>query len=170
MNDYKEYMAKKENTTPYEISEVYEKGPRVKGPRSRTDWDFLVYELKKMDITPGEAYRIVAEKKGNTNIRFQWKMMRFTMYVWERLHESEKMFQRPKIDTVREVVSRSRFKAFFRGYYPDLDFDHEKEVKLLNKLIAEKPQQQFLTEGNYYYPGTKKIIPQKVLDRILQIK
>ena len=50
------------------ISEVYEKGPRVKGPRSRTDWDFLVYELKKMDITPGEAYRIVAEKKGNTNI------------------------------------------------------------------------------------------------------
>lgn len=163
-------MARKENTTPYEISEVYEKGPRVKGPRSRTDWDFLVYELKKMDITPGEAYRIVAEKKGNTNIRFQWKMMRFTMYVWERLHESEKMFQRPKIDTVREVVSRSRFKAFFRGYYPDLDFDHEKEVKLLNKLIAEKPQQQFLTEGNFFYPGTKKIIPQKVLDRILSIK
>ena len=164
-------MVKKVNNTPNEISEVYEKGPRVKGPRSRTDWDFLVYELKKMDITPGEAYRIVAEKKGNTNIRFQWKMMRFTMYVWERLYESEKaLMLRPKIDTVREVVSKRRFKDFFRGYYPDLDFDHEKEVKLLNKLIAEKPQQQFFKEGNYYYPGTKKLIPQKVLDRILQIK
>ena len=77
---------------------------------------------------------------------------------------------RPKIDTVREVVSKRRFKDFFRGYYPDLDFDHEKEVKLLNKLIAEKPQQQFLTEGNYYYPGTRKFIPQKDLDRILSIK
>jgi len=160
-------MAKKDNNIPNEISEVYERGPRVKGPRSRTDWDFLVYELKKMDITPGEAYRIIAEKKGNTNIRFQWKMMRFTMYVWERLKESEKMFQRPKIDTVREVVSRRKFKEFFYGYYPDLEFDHDKEVKLLNKLIAEKPQRPFFKEGYYFYPGTKKVIPQKVLDTIL---
>ena len=161
MNDYKECMAKKDNNIPNEISEVYERGPRVKGPRSRTDWDFLVYELKKMDITPGEAYRIIAEKKGNTNIRFQWKMMRFTMYVWERLKESEKMFQRPKIDTVREVVSQRRFKDFFRGYYPDLDFDHEKEVKLLNKLIAEKPQQQFLTKEITIIQGLKSSFPRR---------
>ena len=163
-------MVKKEIDNPAWIHEILERGPRVKGPKSRTDWDFLVYELKKMEISPGEAYRIIAEKKGNTNNRFDWKMVRFTMYVWERLKESEKMFLRPKIDTVREVVSSKRFKAYFRGYYPDLDFDHEKEVKLLNKLIAEKPQRHLFSEGNYYYEKTRKIIPQKVLDRILQIK
>ena len=97
-------------------------------------------------------------------------MIRFTMYVWQRLKEGrDSMILRPKIDSVREVVSDRKFKEFFRGYYPDLEFDHDKEVKLLNKLIAEKPQRQHFTEGNYFYPGTKKIIPQKELDRILQI-
>ena len=153
--------------TPLKITEIFRVGPRVKAPRNERDWDFLVYELKKLKVTPGEAYRIIAEKKGDTNIRFQWKMMRFTMYVWERLHEHDKLFNRPKIDTVREVVSRRKFKEFFYGYYPDLEFDHDKEVKLLNKLIAEKPQRPFFKEGYYFYPGTKKVIPQKVLDTIL---
>ena len=27
------------------------------------DWEFLVYELKKLKVTPGEAYRIVQRKK-----------------------------------------------------------------------------------------------------------
>ena len=98
-----------------------------------------------MDVSPGEAYRIVAEKKGDTNIRFQWKMIRFTMYVWQRLKEGrDSMILRPQIDSVREVVSDRKFKEFFRGYYPDLEFDHDKEVKLLNKLIAEKPQRHHL--------------------------
>ena len=97
-------------------------------------------------------------------------MIRFTMYVWQRLKEGKNsMILRPKIDSVREVVSERKFKEFFYGYYPDLEFDHDKEVKLLNKLIAEKPQRQFFTEGNYFFPGTKKMIPQKELDRILQI-
>ena len=58
-------------------------------------------------------------------------------------------------------------KEFFYGFFPDLEFDHEKEVKLLNKLIAEKPQKQFFTEGYYKYEGSNKIIPQKHLDHIL---
>ena len=163
-------MAKKENKDiPLEIVEIFRSGPKV--PRIKAkDWEFLVYELKKLKVTPGEAYRIVAEKKGNTNIRFQWKMIRFTMYVWQRLKEGKNsMILRPKIDSVREVVSERKFKEFFYGYYPDLEFDHDKEVKLLNKLIAEKPQRQFFTEGNYFFPGTKKMIPQNELDRILQI-
>ena len=154
--------------TPLKITEIFRAGPRVKAPRNERDWDFLVYELKKLKVTPGEAYRIIANLKDKTSsIRYDWKMLRLTMYVWERLHESEKLFNRPKIDTVRKVVSERKFKEFFYGYYPDLEFDHDKEVKLLNKLIAEKPQRQFLSEPYYFYPGTKKVIPQKVLDTIL---
>ncbi len=60
-------------------------------------------ELKKLKVTPGEAYRIIANLKDKTSsIRYDWKMLRLTMYVWERLHESEKLFNRPKIDTIRD--------------------------------------------------------------------
>ena len=93
-------MAKKEDKDiPLKIVEVFRSGPKV--PRIKAkDWEFLVYELKKLKVTPGEAYRIIAEKKGNTNIRFQWKMMRFTMYVWQRLKEGKNsMILRPKIDS-----------------------------------------------------------------------
>ena len=94
-------------------------------------------------------------------------MLRLTMYVWERLHESEKLYNRPKIDTIREVVGHRKFRQFFYGFFPDLELDHEKEVKLLYKLITEKPNYPYLKEGYYFYPGTKKVIPQKVLDKIL---
>ena len=92
-------MAKKVNKDiPLEIVEVFRSGPKV--PRLKDgnkDWEFLIYELKKLGVTPGEAYRIIAEKKGNTNIRFQWKMMRFTMYVWQRHKEGKNsMILRPK--------------------------------------------------------------------------
>ena len=78
-------MAKKnQKDTPLKIIEIFRSGPKV--PRIKAkDWEFLVYELKKLKVTPGEAYRIIAEKKCDTNIRFQWKMMRFTHCVYHEL-------------------------------------------------------------------------------------
>ena len=138
--------------TPLKITEIFRVGPRVKAPRDKRDWDFLIYELKKLKVTPGEAYRIIAEKKDKTSsVRYDWKMLRLTMYVWERLHESEKLFNRPKIDTVREVVSKRKFKDFFYGYYPDLEFDHLKEVKLLNVFLVSSGRiQSSITLGRYF--------------------
>jgi len=148
------------------VIDIYRSGPRTK--IKNPDWDFLVYELKKLKVSPGEAYRIIsAYKDKETNIRFDWKMLRFTFFVWERVKEDKNLFLRPKIDTVREVVSSRRFKDFFYGYFPGVDFDHEKEVKLLNKLIHEKPQKPFFKEGNYFYEGTKRMIPQGHLDKLV---
>ena len=31
-------------------------------------------------------------------------MLRFTFFVWERVKEDKNLFNRPKIDTVREIV------------------------------------------------------------------
>ena len=53
--------------TPLKITEIFRVGPRVKAPRDKRDWDFLIYELKKLKVTPGEAYRIIAEKKDKTS-------------------------------------------------------------------------------------------------------
>ena len=69
--------------TPLKITEIFRVGPRVKAPRNERDWDFLVYELKKLKVTPGEAYRIIANLKDKTSsVRYDWKMLRLTMYVW----------------------------------------------------------------------------------------
>ena len=163
-------MPKKEDKdTSLKITEIMKVGPsvpKIKGNSAR-DWEFLVYELKKMQVTPGEAYRIINQKKGDTDMRFQWKMMRLTMFVWERIEEDKGMYLKPKIDTVRSVVTKRKFEQFFRGYFPDLEFDHDKEVKLLNKLIAEKSVRPYFKEGYYLYERTNTKIPQKVLDRIL---
>jgi len=148
------------------VVDIFRSGPRVKV--KKPDWDFLVYELRKLKVSPGEAYKIITQKLDKqTNIRFEWKMMRFTMFVWERVKEDRNLFLKPKIETVREVVSSRRFKDFFMGYFPGIEFDHEKEVKLLNKLIHEKPQKPLFLEGNYYYEGTKRVIPQGHLDKII---
>jgi len=162
-------MAKKEIDNALKVTDIFRSGPKTK--IKNPDWDFLVYELKKLKVTPGEAFKIISSYKNkDTNIRFEWKMLRFTMFVWERIKEDKNLFLKPKIDTVREVVSSRRYKDFFYGYFPGVDFDHEKEVKLLNKLISEKPQQPLFTEGNYFYEGTKRVIPQDHLDKLLASK
>ena len=77
----------------------------------------LGIQLKKLKVSPGEAYRIVAEKKDKTsNARFEWKMFRFTMFVWERVREDKNLFLKPKIDSVRAVVSSRMYKKFFYGF------------------------------------------------------
>ena len=108
------------------LGEAMRKGPNV--PRLKT-WGDLVDNLKKLKVTPGEAYRTVQEKLTSDNIRFNWKMIRFTFFVWERVKEDKGLFLKPKIDTIRAVVSDRRFKQFFYGYFPDLKFDINREIK-----------------------------------------
>ena len=135
-------------------------GPNV--PRIKS-WDDLVDNLKKLKVTPAEAYK----KLTSDNARFNWKMMRLTMYVWERIEEDKAGYLKPKIDTVRAVVETRRFKDFFNAYHSHLEFEPDREIKLLNKLITEKTGYAYLVEGNYLYPGTNKQIPKKHPDTIL---
>jgi len=142
------------------IGETLRRRPNT--PKLKT-WNDLVDNLKKLKVTPVEAYR----KLTSENIRFNWKMIRLTLYVWERLKEDKSGYLKPKIDTVRAVVKTKRFEDFFYGYFSDLNFDENREIELLNKLITEKPGYAYLVEGYYYYPDTKKIIPKKHLNTIL---
>ena len=158
--------ARKSNPEEFakKVNDIFRKGPNV--PRIKT-WGDLVDNLKKLKVTPGEAYRTVQEKQTSDNIRFNWKMMRLTMYVLERVKEDKARYLKPKIDTVREVVERKRFEDFFYGYYPDLKFDPTREIELLNKLITEKSGYAYLVEGYYFYEQTKRTIPKAHLEAIL---
>jgi len=146
--------------TAQKLGEAMRRGPN---DRRLKTWDDLVHHLKKLKVTPEEAYKKIT----SDNARFNWKMMRLTMYVWERISEDKNGYLKPKIDTVRAVVDTKRFRDFFEGYYPYMEFEPDREVKLLNKLITEQNGYNYLIEGNYLYPGTNKVIPGKHLDDIL---
>ena len=114
--------------TAQKLGEAMRRGPN---DRRLKTWDDLVHHLKKLKVTPEEAYKKIT----SDNARFNWKMMRLTMYVWERISEDKNGYLKPKIDTVRAVVDTKRFRDFFEGYYPYMEFEPDREVKLLNKLI-----------------------------------
>ena len=138
-----------------------------KKPKIINSWNDLGYHMAKLQVTPQEAFRIIRERKTKDTSRFNWKMVRFTLFIWERVREDAKGYLKPKIDTVKSVVADERFKELMYGYYPELPFEYEHEVTLLNRLIAETIQRPYFTEGYYVYEKTKGIIPQKHLDRIL---
>ena len=131
------------------------------------DFQDLGRELRKMNVTPGEALRIIRRVKLGDSTRFNWKMMRFTMFVWERVREHDSGKLRKKIDTIRTIVNSRKFEMFYDGYFPDVKLDKAKETHILNKLIAEAKQKPFLKEGYYNHETTKKLIPQSLLSKIL---
>ena len=153
-----------------EMKSVYETlldGPPKVRREEVYSWSALGEQLEKLNVSPEEAYKIVRAKVSGENIRFNWKMIRFTFFVWERVAEDKNGYLKPKIDTVRSVVNKRIFEDYYYGYFPNTKFSYEKEVKLLNKLIAEKSQRKYFKEGYYYYHRTSDLIPNKVLDRIL---
>jgi hypothetical protein len=159
---------KDKNNIQKEMDPVYRalvEGPPK--PKKETNWMQLRDYLEETGITPGEALKILKDKINNENVRFNWKMIRFTLFIWERIEESQGRYLKPKIDTVRAVVRKNKFRDFYLGYFPGNTFDEEKEIKLLNKLIAEKPQKKYFKEGYYYYYKTHKLVPQEHLERIL---
>ena len=162
-------MAKKKENTEH-INELLHKGPKIKAVKNYGD---LVDNLRTLKVDPKRAMRLINDnlnKSKDGNTRFNWKMIRFTLYIWERLREYERTYLKPKIDTVREVVRRREFRDFFEAYFPDEEFDQQQEITKLNKLIAEEAQQKYFTEGFYKHRGSNKIVEQKLLDRILSAK
>ena len=140
------------------------------------DYRELVNFLKSQKIEPKVAQGIIerALDTKSTGHRFHWKMTRFTLYIWERVKENKDLFLKPKIDTVREVVSTKRYKRLWDAYPRRVlalprqkpIFDHANEVKKLAQLIAEPRQQIYFKEGNFKYEGTNRIIPQHIIDKI----
>ena len=94
-------------------------------------------------------------------------MLRFTMFIWERVREYNNEKLRKKIDTIRTIVSSRKFEMFYEGYFPDVKLDKARETHILNKLIAETKQKVYFKEGYYNYEDTKKLIPQSLLSKIL---
>ena len=136
--------------------------------KRRVEEHKLIHWLRDNDIPPAQALGIIerAVNTKTTGHRFNWKMMRFTLYIWAREKEYRTLVMKPKIDTVRELVSTPKYKRLWETFPQSNPFSHQREVKNLAQLIAEPRQQIYFKSSNFLYEGTKKNIPQDIIDKI----
>ena len=138
-----------------------------------SDYKKVLEFLKENKVDPEKALvtlkRNFGKKPDNkTNLKFHWKMMRFTLYLWERIKEEDQNIVGKRIDTVRKVVWSSQYKRLY-ATFPLPTFNPENEVKLA-QLIAEPRQAEYFTSKNFVYPKghlkANKPIPQSIIDKI----
>ena len=136
------------------------------------DYRELVNYLIKEKISPEVALGIVkrASETRITNHRVAWKMMRFTLYIWARLKEYDKvqMFLPPRIQTIQELVTTKKFKRLWDTFPQPYKFDPQKEVRNLVKLVSDNRQSIYFKSKNFVYENKKpkKNIPQDIIDKI----
>ena len=135
-----------------------------------SDFDDIKRYLKDKEIKPEEAlkYIIEASRVDPTHPRTQWKLLRFTMYLWERLKEQDTMGKfRKKKDTCFEVVNQKKYKDLYSAFsFNPRKFDELKEATNLFKLVGDDRQTPFFKKRFYFYEKTKTNIPQDIIDKI----
>ena len=174
MNEYNIMVTRKQNKVLKKYT--VKKSPKVDFQRitdvahqqRREKEHKLIHYLRDNDIPPEQALGIIerAVETKTTGHRFHWKMMRFTLYIWARVEEHKTLVMKPKIDTVRELVSTPKYKRLWETFPQARDFNHQREVKNLAQLISEPRQQIYFKSKHFLYEGTKKSIPQDILDKI----
>jgi len=128
--------------------------------------------LKEHGISPTEAKNIIEKYKFKTtgsDSRRDWKMYRFTMYIWQRYKE-KLAIGRGKLPTklvsITEVVRSVNFKKLYEAYPNPSVISEKKEVLNLLKLIGDKRQNSAFKEGNFKIEGTSKIMTQGQIDEL----
>jgi|TARA_B110000495_G_C22665607_1_gene393705 hypothetical protein len=147
------------------------------------DMDKLVDYLEKEEISAADALKVIKKEfeVNFNNIRVQWKMRRFSLYLWARLEEEKSGYLGKKSDTIRRLV-RSRkyieeYKNHGAGHFylekadkANIGNFFEVHFKQLNHLITDPRQVVFFREKYFMYEGKKlgqkAHIPQEIIDRI----
>ena len=122
----------------------------------------LLEMLKERKISEDEAIKYIEQ---SIPYKRTWKMWRFTLYLWKRVENDKKGIKKNRIETVADVVNSGPYKRLY-ATFPLLRFDADKEIKKLTQLIAEPRQSKEFKSKNFVYEGTKKNIPQSVIDRL----
>ena len=139
-----------------------------------SDYKKVLEFLKENRINPEKALvtlkRNFGKKPDNkTNLKLHWKMMRFTLYLWERIKEHDQNIVGKRIDAVKKVVWSGQYKRLY-ATFPLPSFNPENEIKKLAQLIAEPRQDEYFTSKNFVYPKghprADKPIPQSIIDKI----
>ncbi|MBC8303738.1 MAG: hypothetical protein H8E55_49255 [Pelagibacterales bacterium] len=131
----------------------------------------LIDYLEKRQISPGDAIDIIHAstpegKEGNK--KFNWKMLRFTMYLWKRVEQDKKGNLESKTNTAKEVVNSKNYKDMYKAF-SNTRLDPGKEAKNLFKLVTDPRQKHLFKSRFFVYQGpNKKTIPQDHIDYLMQ--
>jgi len=123
-------------------------------------------------ISPEQAMAILDKtikidwKKNINNPRIQWKMWRFSLYLWARIDEDQKGLLGKKIETIRRLVESPKYKRLWDTFPQRGGFNPEKEIKNLNLLVTDPRQFGYFREENFVFEGTQKRIPQELIDKV----
>ena len=104
----------------------------------QTKWKKVIDYCKKNNIEPDQLLKEVAKELYPKGYRSDWLRFRFDLYAKERIKQIYEKKIVSKAETVRQVINSKLYieeKEKIGKKYKGSDF------KILNKLIAEKPQQ-----------------------------
>ena len=139
------------------------------------DVDKLLIYLSKRDIEPLDAIDIIhasTPEGQESNKKFNWKMMRFTLYVWQRLEEEKARNLNSKTESAKLVIRSKNYKQLYEGYHNTTKFDEKREAKNLFKLVTDPRQKHFFKTRYFMYEGKKlgqkAHIPQDHIDYLMQ--
>ena len=154
---------------------------------SDTEINKLVKYLEKREISPGDAIDIVhaSTPEGQAgNKKFNWKMLRFTMYLWKRVEQDKNGNLLSKTQTALDTVNQKKYLDLLEAHLPPAspslrasrrvmtEFKHkemiEKEAKNLFKLVTDPRQKHFFKSRYFVYERTEKTIPQDHIDHLMQ--
>jgi len=160
---------------------------------SNTEINKLIKYLEKREISPEDAIDIIhaSTPEGQEgNKKFNWKMLRFTMYLWERVDQDKKGNLLSKTQTALNTVSQKKYqdlldgfsntenafsKKVMRGpeknkYLTEAKFKERfrKEAKNLFKLVTDPRQKHFFKSRYFVYERTQTTIPQDHIDHLMQ--
>ena len=122
----------------------------------------LLKMLEQRGISEDEAIEYIEK---SIPYKRTWKMWRFTLYLWKRIENEKRGINKNRIETVAEVVHMPKYKRLY-ATFPLMPFDADKEIKNLTQLIAEPRQSKEFKSKHFVYEGTKKNIPQSVIDKL----
>ena len=131
----------------------------------------LVEYLKKRGISPQDNVDIVEKttpEAQEDNKRFNWKMLRFTLYLWKRVEQDKNGNLWSKTDTAKEVVESKKYKDMYQPFNSSSRFDPKKEAKNLFKLVTDPRQKPYFKSRYFVYEKSKKTIPQDHIDYLMQ--
>jgi hypothetical protein len=123
----------------------------------------LIKMLEQRGISEDEAIKYI---ESSIPYKRTWKMWKFTLYLWMRVYYDKKGITKSRIDVVKEMVNSGKYERLYATFPLPLPMDKEKEIKNLTQLIAEPRQTKEFKSKNFVYEGTKKNIPQSVIDRL----
>ena len=137
----------------------------------KKDIDILLNYLEKRNIEPLEARDIIHKSTPEAqedNKRFNWKMFRFTLFLWKRAEEDKNGNLWSKTDTAKAVVESKKYKDLYSAFNTSSRFDPKKEAFNLFKLVTDPRQRPYFKPMYFVYEKTKKSIPQDHIDYLMQ--